>query len=104
MEFRRVLFRSIDLWRGVGIACSYVGGSDENILRKLFSSAQKNYVQLSIGAAMVAKSRTHANSITKDIELACNVWCNLSVQDPTLLAFKEESSADCLEFFISKLE
>lgn len=96
--------RHPDLWRGVGIACSYVGGSDENILRKLFSSAQKNSVQLSIGAAMVAKSRTHANSITKDIELACNVWYNLSVQGAMLLAVKTESSADSFESFISKME
>ncbi|MBK5286721.1 MAG: DUF1702 family protein [Bacteroidia bacterium] len=96
--------RHADLWRGVGIACSYVGGADETILKKLFSLAQNNSVQLSIGAAMVAKSRTHANIITKDVELACNVWCNLSVQGAMFLAVKAESSADSFESFISQLE
>ena len=83
--------RQADLWRGVGIACTYVGGSDESVLKELFTLAEKYSVQLSIGAAMVAKSRTLANSITKDVELACNTWCNLSTQEAMQLTIKTES-------------
>jgi|SRR6185436_10805630 len=96
--------RQDDLWRGVGIACSFAGGSDESILKDLFSLAGKNSVHLSLGAAMVAKSRSQSNTITKHIELACKIWSNLSVQDAELLFSKSESSADSFESFLSKME
>ncbi|HKR03933.1 MAG TPA: DUF1702 family protein [Bacteroidia bacterium] len=96
--------RQDDLWRGVGIACSFAGGCDANILSNLFSLAGKNSVHLSLGAIMVAKSRSQANTVTKHIELVCKVWCNLSVQDAELLFSKAESSADSFESFLSKME
>lgn len=86
--------RHPDLWRGVGIACAYVGGCGEVIFKTLSSAAQQHRVQLGIGAAMAAKARIHANSITKDIELACNAWCNLSAQQATRLMVKTEASAN----------
>jgi hypothetical protein len=67
--------RHPDLWRGIGIACSYVGGFDETILKSLSSLAGKHHKQLGVGAAMVAKSRILANCFTDDIETACNYWC-----------------------------
>ncbi|MEP7169077.1 MAG: DUF1702 family protein, partial [Bacteroidota bacterium] len=50
--------RHADLWRGVGIACSYVGGSDDNILKNIFSLSGKHSIQLKTGAVMIAKSRS----------------------------------------------
>jgi hypothetical protein len=96
--------RQDDLWRGIGIACSYAGGCDENILKNLFSLAESNAVHLSLGAAMVAKFRSQSNTITKYIERACKIWCNLSVQDAELLFSEAELSADSFESFLSKME
>lgn len=96
--------RHHDLWRGVGIACSYVGGGDESILKNIFSLAEKNAVQLCIGTSMVAKSRSLANTVTKDIELACNVWCHLSAHKAMVLAVKAESGGDSFESFLSQME
>ena len=96
--------RQADLWRGVGIACTYVGGSDESVLKELFTLAEKHSVQLSIGAAMVAKSRTLANSITKDVELSCNTWCNLSTQEAMQLTIKTESANNSFTAWLQLME
>ena len=86
--------RQPDLWRGIGIACSFVGGCEEIILKTLSTQAEKHFVQLSIGSAMVAKTRIHANCITKDSELACNVWCNLSAEKASQIINKCDSSCN----------
>lgn len=96
--------RHSDLWRGIGIACSYVGGCDESSLKKLLSLANEHRIQLSIAAAMVAKSRTHANRITKDIELACNVWCHLSVHDAMQLTVKADSTFESFTKWLATME
>ena len=85
--------RHPDLWRGLGIACAYVGGCDAMIFKTLSASAGQDRTQLGIGAAMAAKARILANSVTKDIELACNAWCDLSAQDAMHMAVKTETSA-----------
>ena len=72
--------RHADLWRGVGIACSYVGGFDKEILDALVSASAEHNVQLAIGAAMVAKSRIEAECITEDIETSCHALCNTTAQ------------------------
>lgn len=71
--------RHANLWRGVGIACSFVGGCSESTLNALFFSASNHSLQLALGAAIVAKSRIQTNSLTKDLELTCRTWCNHSV-------------------------
>jgi hypothetical protein len=85
--------RHPDLWRGLGVACSYVGGCDENSLRSLLTLAGTNRSQLSIGAAMVAKSRILAGSVTEDIEKTCNVFGNLSAKKAMEITEKADSEA-----------
>ncbi|MEO7989886.1 MAG: DUF1702 family protein [Chryseolinea sp.] len=78
--------RQADLWRGVGIACSFVGGCSESTLNALFFSASDHSLQLALGAAIVAKSRILTNSVTKDSEMTCSIWCNLSVLQARTIA------------------
>ena len=70
-----------DLWRGTGIACAYAGGCDESQLKNIFSTASFHSEQLKQGASLAAGTRYHAGAITKDVDLACRVWCNLSVEE-----------------------
>lgn len=86
--------RQPDLWRGIGIACSFVGGCEELVFKTLLSSAEKNSVQLAIGAAMVAKTRVQSGGINKDIELACEIFCNLSKVGAAQLVINAEKSAE----------
>ncbi len=73
--------RHADLWRGIGIACSYVGGCEESALKKLIVSAKEHSAQLGIGATLVAKSRILSNCLTKDIELNCKIFRNMSAKE-----------------------
>ena len=69
------LSRQADLWRGVGIACGYVGGSDKSKLELLLNASSEYSDQFSKGITLAALSRSASHSITADIELACEIVC-----------------------------
>ncbi len=73
--------RHADLWRGVGIACGYVGGLEEKDLVKLRSFSAENQKSLSRGVSLAAMCRTASGSITPDIELASLVVCYKDIAD-----------------------
>lgn len=73
--------RQSDLWRGLGIACVYVGGCDEKKLMEIYNLAGENQSQLTVSATLVSKGRFQSGTIMPDTELACKVWCNLSVNE-----------------------
>jgi hypothetical protein len=83
--------RKSDLWRGIGIAVTYVGGCDENELQTIFKLAKENQVQLAIGAVLATSSRNEANAITKDLEIVCETWCGITLENSLQLA--EETKA-----------
>jgi hypothetical protein len=70
--------RHADLWRGVGIAVAYVGGCDDEDLKTLFRYASTNSFQLACGAALAARSRTMANTMTADTDRCSRLWFALS--------------------------
>lgn len=75
------LSRHADLWRGVGIACGYVGGSEKSNLEQLLYFSSEFKGQLSAGISLAAISRNASNSVTRDIELACEIICGKSLED-----------------------
>jgi hypothetical protein len=76
--------RHADLWRGVGIAVAYVGGCDDDDLKMLFKYASVNGYQLACGAALAARSRTMANTMTADTDRCSRLWFALSADDVIL--------------------
>jgi hypothetical protein len=70
-----------DLWRGVGIACGYVGGSEKEDLEQLLICSAGFKQQLCCGVALAAISRNASNSVTRDIDLACEIICGMSLKD-----------------------
>ncbi len=77
--------RHNDLWRGVGIACGYVGGnkkSDMELLLKLAGSCKK---QLQTGVALAAISRNASESVSGYIEQACEIICGMPLMDVLIL-------------------
>ena len=75
------LSRHPDLWRGAGIACGYVGGNDKTSLEQLLKHAVEFKNQLCTGLRFAVISRSASNSVTADIESACEVICGKSVSD-----------------------
>src|SRR5215217_3511830 len=49
--------RHADLFRGIGIACGYVGGNEKDDLQHLCKISRENYKQLQLGIALAAISR-----------------------------------------------
>ncbi len=75
------LSRHADLWRGVGIACGYVGGCEKEHLERLLICSNEFNKQLCTGATLAAISRNASNSVSADIDLACDIICGKSLED-----------------------
>jgi hypothetical protein len=73
--------RHADLWRGIGIAFTYVGGFNEKMLDELYLMAAEHKSQLFIGAALVAKGRAQSNTLNPETDKVCGAWFNLSASD-----------------------
>lgn len=70
--------RQADLWAGIGVACTYVGGADRTNLETLQRAAGVYGPQLALGAAVVAKGRQLAGNSVHYSDLACEVLCGIS--------------------------
>lgn len=90
--------RHHDLWRGVGIACGYVGGNEKENLEQLLICSTEFNKQLCAGVTLAAISRSASNSVTKDIDLGCKVICGKPLKDVLSL------STGLKKQFISELE
>ena len=78
--------RQADLWRGIGCAVAYVGGYDENTLITLLEYAGINRIQLACGAALAARSRREANTITTDTDHCSQLWFHLTAGEVNLFS------------------
>ena len=82
--------RHSDMWRGVGIAVTYVGGCDEATLNELKIFSGNFFPQFKCGVALAARSRMQAGSITEDTELCSHIICNCSAAEATQLTVDAE--------------
>jgi hypothetical protein len=73
--------RQRDLWRGLGIAITYVGGCSEEKLLEIVASADTYKNALATGGVMALVSRRVAGYVTDDAAIACRVWCNKSADE-----------------------
>lgn len=78
--------RQPELWRGVGIACSYLGGCDEALLSEVIAASGLHRPQLQAGALVSAKARIDSKTSDKDMEQVCRLWCNVSSAEAAALA------------------
>lgn len=70
--------RRADLWRGVGIAVTYVGGCSDQALKAIWDHASYHSMQLAFGAALAAKSRMDADTMTPDTDRCSRLWFTLT--------------------------
>jgi Protein of unknown function (DUF1702) len=70
--------RQADLWVGIGVACTYVGGVDRAAIEALQRAAGPYGPQMALGAAVVAKGRQRAGNPVPHTELACEILCGVS--------------------------
>lgn len=70
--------RQADMWLGIGVGCTYVGGLSRAEIEALSRIAGPYKSYMAVGAAFVAKGRKRASNPTHHTELACEVLCNLT--------------------------
>ncbi len=93
--------RHADLWKGTGIACGYVGGNEKDNLERLLIASSEFDKQLCTGVTLAAISRSASDSVSKEIELACNIICGKPLKDVLSNATDLEKQIDPeLEIFI----
>jgi hypothetical protein len=63
-----------DLWRGLGIAITYVGGCTIDGLNQIWAAAGPYRAQLQAGAAMATISRYNAGYFTPSSKIICGHW------------------------------
>lgn len=64
-----------DLWLGIGVACTYVGGVERETIEDLRAASGAHAPQLAVGSAFVAKGRSRAGNPVPHTDLACEVLC-----------------------------
>lgn len=97
--------RHAALWRGVGIASTFVGGCDERVMSKLSASSATNRKHLSFGAALAIKARIATNTLAEDTLLTCRVVCNNSVErvNELITGLDSPNHEDTFPLFMGRL-
>jgi len=78
--------RRADLWSGVGLACAYAGGADAFEIRRVREAAGTYYPHLAQGVVFAAGTRSRAANPAEHTELACQLLCDLSLQQAAALS------------------
>jgi hypothetical protein len=85
-----------DAWSGVGLACAYAGGMEQNAITELHCQAGIHAPALAQGAAFAAKARQFAGNPTKHTDIACAVLCQMHAEEAAQLCDKTFSQIDRL--------
>lgn len=75
-----------DLWSGVGLACAYAGGCDEEEIVSLLQLSIEYRSHLAQGAVFAAKTREYAGNPMPHTESACRIFCGLSLHQAAVIA------------------
>ena len=84
--------RQADLWVGIGVACTYVGGVDRATVEALEKASGPYKPYMAMGAAFVAKGRQLAGNPVPHTGLVCDVFWGLTADQAaaiTTTAFED---------------
>lgn len=84
--------RQADLWVGIGVACTYVGGVDRATVEAVQKAAGPYEPQVAMGAAFVAKGRQLAGNPVPHTDLVCDIFWGLTADQTahiTTVAFQD---------------
>jgi hypothetical protein len=64
-----------DLWAGVGLAASFIGGLEAEALQRLAASAGEHWPHVAQGAAFAAAARRRSGDLVPDTDVAAAALC-----------------------------
>ncbi len=73
--------RRADLWVGIGVACTYVGGVDRAIVAALQEASGQYEPYMAVGTAFVAKGRQLAGNPVPHTDLVCELLWGLTAEE-----------------------
>lgn len=82
-------YRQDDLWSGLGLACAYAGGVDQEAIEALRGACRSALPQVAQGAAFAAEAREKAEIPTRHTDLACRILCGTSAAAAASVARQE---------------
>jgi hypothetical protein len=85
--------RHADLWSGIGLACAYAGGADGEEISSLRRTAGTYYPHLSQGVVFAAGARSRAANPAEHTALACQLLCDLSLEDAAAISEETRTQA-----------
>jgi len=77
--------RHADLWVGVGVACSYVGGLPRSDIIDLRNACGRHLPSVATGVAFAARGRHRAANVISGTDLACDVLCGVNSDQASTL-------------------
>ncbi len=101
--------RHPNIWRGVGIACGYVGGCQQATFKLLSNASGQWKLQLGTGIALAALIRSDLDNINPNLELGCQLICKKSIKEIVQIKTKLNSTLDFspsqhLKYWINQFE
>ncbi len=91
------------LWSGVGLACTYNGGSDDTGRERLIAASGKYYDHFAQGVVFAARARIRQGHVPDHTERACTQVLDVSAADASSWAGKAEEGlleARAVEAFV----
>lgn len=75
-----------DLYSGVGLAATYLGGADEDELRRLADRAGPHRPDVAQGSSFAAEARVRAGLVVPHTSVATHVFCGLDAEAAALVS------------------
>jgi enediyne biosynthesis protein E3 len=72
--------RRPDLWSGIGLACAYAGGANEDEVTAIRAASGVHWPHLAQGAVFAAGARQRAGNPAVHTEVACRILCGITAQ------------------------
>lgn len=78
--------RHADLWSGVGYACAYAGGADDQTLEALGQATGQHRFSLAVGVVASAQTRHQIGNPVDHNDAACRALCGLTSSEAARMA------------------
>jgi hypothetical protein len=85
-----------DAWSGIGLACAYAGGITQDAIAELRRESAIHAPAVAQGAAFAAKARQLAGNPAKHTRAACEILCQMSVEEAAALCDETFTRIDLL--------
>lgn len=80
--------RRADLWSGIGVVSTYIGGSTPKTLNTIKAAASPYQSYLSLGAALAVHARYSTQHSFAQNDVACSIYCGMTTEEVAKLALE----------------